>query len=116
LIGLDPALVDYRKLPGWHADRLRATAKVSREELTARGFNVELCYVDRGETAAMVVARARSGHPCDCVLIGAGVRTDPERFLLFERLINVVHQQALEARICFNTNPTDTTAAVLRWA
>jgi hypothetical protein len=51
----------------------------------------------------------------DCVLIGAGVRLDPEHFLLFEKLINVVHEHAPTARICFNTNPGDTAAAVMRW-
>ena len=51
----------------------------------------------------------------DCVLIGAGVRLDPEHFLLFEKLINVVHEYAPKAKICFNTSPGDTAAAVMRW-
>ena len=52
----------------------------------------------------------------DAVLIGAGVRTAPDHFLLFEKLINAVHRHAPQAAICFNTNPTDTAAAVQRWA
>lgn len=32
--------------------------------------------------------------PFDCVLIGAGVRTLTVHFLLFEKLINVVHAHA----------------------
>jgi len=35
--------------------------------------------------------------------------------LLFEKLINVVHAQAPDAKICFNTTPADTSEAVRRW-
>jgi hypothetical protein len=51
----------------------------------------------------------------DCVLVGAGVRKLDKHFLLFERLINVVHEHAPDARICFNTKPDDTADAVRRW-
>jgi hypothetical protein len=49
------------------------------------------------------------------VVIGAGVRLPPVYFLLFERLINVVHTHAPDARIAFNTKPTDNAEAVQRW-
>jgi hypothetical protein len=48
-------------------------------------------------------------------MIGAGVRKDEEHFLLFEKAINVIHWHAPDARICFNTGPTDSAAAVRRW-
>jgi hypothetical protein len=51
----------------------------------------------------------------DCILIGAGVRTNPRNFMLFENLINVVHEHAPHARLCFNTLPSDTAEAVKRW-
>src|SRR3974377_2398908 len=35
--------------------------------------------------------------------------------LLFEKLINVVHKHAPQAKLCFNTLPSDTAAAVKRW-
>ena len=49
-------------------------------------------------------------------MIGAGVRKNDEHFLLFERLVNVAHEHAPRARIAFNTGPTDSDAAILRWA
>jgi hypothetical protein len=49
------------------------------------------------------------------VLIGAGIRAMPGNFLLFEKLINVVHANAPQAKLCFNTRPTDTAEAVMRW-
>jgi hypothetical protein len=47
-------------------------------------------------------------------LIGAGLR-DPEQLLLFEKLLNLVHEQAPRARICFNSTPADSAEAVQRW-
>ena len=48
-------------------------------------------------------------------LIGAGVPANPSNFILFEKLISVVHEHAPRAKICFNTMPSDTAAAVKRW-
>ena len=56
------------------------------------------------------------GDSFDVVMIGAGVRKDDEHFLVFEQLVNVVHEHAPRARIAFNTGPTDSTAAIQRWA
>ena len=53
------------------------------------------------------------GYPA--VMIGAGVRTDPAQFLLFERLLNLVHAAAPAAKLCFNTSPDSTLAAIRRW-
>jgi hypothetical protein len=35
--------------------------------------------------------------------------------LLFEKLVNVVHEQAPHTKIAFNTAPEDTAASVQRW-
>jgi hypothetical protein len=46
-------------------------------------------------------------------MIGAGLRA-PSQLLLFEKLINLVHERAPRAAICFNTSPADTVEAVQR--
>jgi hypothetical protein len=43
------------------------------------------------------------------------VRANPSNLLLFEKLINVVHQHAPQARLCFNQLPSDIADAVKRW-
>jgi len=43
------------------------------------------------------------------------LRLPPERLLLFEKIINLVHRLAPNARICFNTRPADSAEAVQRW-
>src|SRR5438045_549 len=43
------------------------------------------------------------------------VRGIPTHFILFEKLINLVHEHAPHARFCFNTKPSDTAEAVRHW-
>jgi hypothetical protein len=118
LIGLDPALIDFSK-PGYppdmNAEKVMRGIKASEEELTRLGYRVEMCLTDFGATAEAVVERALEQKPFECVMIGAGVRTVPANLFLFEKLINVVHRHAPQAKICFNTLPSDTAEAVKRW-
>jgi formylmethanofuran dehydrogenase subunit B len=79
------------------------------------GYDAEVLYIDLGTTAESAITKKLTHTRFDCVLIGAGVRTSVEHFLNFEKVVNIVHQHAPSARICFNTNPFDSTAAFQRW-
>ena len=116
VIGLEPDLVDFSTMPDMSADKVRAGLDADQAKLAGLGYEAELCLTDLGETAADVVGRKLAEKPFDCVVIGAGIRTIPAYFLLFETLVNVVHRAAPGARICFNTKPSDTAEAVQRWA
>jgi len=117
VIGLDPTLIDFSQpgyAPGMDATKVLAGLKFSEDELTRLGYSVEMCLTDFGETAEAVVQRQLKER-FDCILIGAGIRANPSNFILFEKLINVVHEHAPQAKICFNTVPSDTADAVKRW-
>jgi hypothetical protein len=79
------------------------------------GYDTVSCLIDLGETAEAVTAAALRTKRFDCVVIGAGLRQPAPQLLLFEKIINLVHALAPDAKICFNTNPADTAAAVQRW-
>ena len=118
VIGLDPALIDFSQpgyAPGMDATKVLAGIKSSENELTRLGCSVQTCLTDFGQTAATVVQIQLEQNHFDCILIGAGVRTNPSNLLLFEKLINVVHEHAPRAKLCFNTTPSDTAEAVKRW-
>lgn len=114
-IGLDPEVVDYERWPGLTAEKLRGALQADRDALEAAGYDVAVCFIDRGETAERAVGEALSATSYDAVMVGAGVRKDDEHFLLFEKVLNVVHRGAPAAKLCFNTGPTDSFAAVRRW-
>lgn len=118
VIGLDPTLIDFSQPgypPGMTATKVFAGLQACEDELTGLGYSVQMCFTDFGETAESVVRDHLSQKRFNCVLIGAGVRAVPANLLLFEKLINVVHEHAPHARLCFNTVPSDTAAAVQRW-
>ena len=118
VIGLDPGLIDFSQpgyAPGMDATKVLAGLRSSEDELTGLGYSVQTCLTDFGETAEAVVRSRLKEKPFDCILIGAGVRANPSNLLLFEKLINVVHEHAPQAKLCFNTMPGDTAAAVRRW-
>jgi len=115
LIGFEPTLLDYATIPDLDAAKVMAALKADEARLQGLGYEVELCLIDLGETADTVVLDRLRQKQFNCILIGAGVRTIPKYFILFEKLINVVHEHAPQAKLCFNTKPSDTAEAVQRW-
>ena len=117
LIGLDPKVVDYASLPTpLDEPTLRAGLAADEQKLRELGYDARWLLVDRGETAESVATAKLKAETFDCILIGAGIRTVPPLFLLFEKLVNAVHALAPHSKICFNTRPEDTAESVQRWA
>jgi hypothetical protein len=119
LVGLDPVLIDFSG-PDFApmnltAERVLSALRLDSERLRGLGYEVDACLTDFGETAERVVEDKLRTKPWDCVLIGGGIRLIPSSFLLFEKLINVVHANASQAKLCFNTKPGDSAEAVMRW-
>lgn len=115
-IGIEPTLVDLAVAPpGTTAEMLAKGISAVVQKLNDSGYEAHWCPVDLGETAEATVTKALAERPVDCVVIGAGIRAGAPYFLLFEKLLNVVHAKAPQAKICFNTTPADTLDAVQRW-
>lgn len=119
LIGFNPDLLDFSSPElapmNLTAEKVRTGVHADRDRLNAMGYDATVCFVDLGVTADKTVADALRAKSYQGVLIGAGIRTNPRFFLVFEKLINVVHEHAPKAKICFNTKPSDSAEAVKRW-
>lgn len=115
LIGWHPDAVDFSRYPGMSADKLRAALEGDCNTLNQQGYEASILYIESADSAFNTATNALQNTRYDCVLIGAGVRRDDDSFLVFEQLINAVHQSAPQAKICFNTNPSDSADAVKRW-
>jgi hypothetical protein len=113
-LGLDPAFVRLPDNPELTPEIVRAFIEMQLDRIRALGYDVHSCLVDTGDTAESVTSSLLRAQSFDIVLIGAGLR-DPDRLLLFEKLINLVHSLAPGARICFNSTPADSAEAVQRW-
>lgn len=119
VIGLEPTLVDFTdpvlRAANLDAAKISAALDADVGRLQELGYDAHLCLTDLGETAEAVVLERLGQKQFDCIVIGAGVRTVPRHFLLFETLINVLHDHAPHAKLAFNTKPDDTAEAVQRW-
>lgn len=120
IVGIDPYLIDfnapeYAAFPGLTAEKIEATLKGAVATLSEKGFEADVCWTDFGQTAAEILQKKLNAHKYTCVMVAAGIRVPAANFQLFETLVNVVHDNAPGASICFNTNPGDTIAAIERW-
>ena len=114
-IGLDPRYADFAAMPGLTPEVVRAWIDAQIEAMRAQGYEVESCLVDTGEEAHLAVEGVLRARAFDCVVIGNGLRTPPDQLLLFERIVNLVHDLAPGSRIAFNSKPSDTLEAAQRW-
>ena len=116
LIGLRSDCVDYEKWPQLTRDKLEAAFEEVVLQLSKEGYTGIRCLTDQGKTASEQIEKALKKENPDIVLVGAGVRTDPDLLLLFEKVINAIHKYAPPAKIAFNRLPYDSVEAVKRWS
>jgi hypothetical protein len=119
-IGLHPDVIDYdspefARFPGLTPGKLQAAHDGNIEQLRQAGFDVDGCQVDLGETAVDVVRRAITGKRYDAVLIGAGIRLVAGNTLLFEAIVNTVHEHLPAARFIFNQDAVTSPDDIRRW-
>jgi hypothetical protein len=118
VIGLDPDFIDFTTpqiaATGVTAEKIRAGLEGDGERLKGMGYGADVLWVDDGKTAHSALRDQLGATQYDCVVIGAGLRTLPPYALLFEALVNLVHEAAPHAKFAFNTNPADTAEAVQR--
>ena len=119
-VGLQPELINYADpayaaFPGMTAEKVQAGLDHDIALLRDMGFDAELCLVDFGDTAEAVLKGRLLAKTYECLMLGAGVRLVAKNTVLFEKLVNIAHQHAPGAKICFNTGPKDSAAAVQRW-
>jgi trans-aconitate methyltransferase len=118
IIGEDPALIDFSAPgapPDMDADKVMRGLNASRDRLEQAGHDIRILLTKDAETVEALVSEALRDRHYDVVVVGAGLRTLPPLAEQFERLMNVLHRQAPEAKLAFNSQPDDSDKAALRW-
>lgn len=116
MIGLKSTAVDFDKWPQLSVEKLETAFVQVLNEVKDEGFDGEWCLVDADDSAVEDVSAALARFDPDIVLVGAGVRTDPDHLHLFEIILNTAHHAAPNAKFAFNSLPYDTLDALRRWA
>ena len=105
LIGIDPKLIDpnLSTATGWDANRVRAAAQDANKRLVELGYKLQSCLDPRG-TDESVVSDTLSREKFDSIMVGVGVRVLSQNTIVFEKIMNTIHQKAPpSSKICFNT-------------
>ena len=87
----------------------------SRDRLKGLGHEARILLTKDATTVDAQVSEALKESRYDVIVIGAGLRTLPPMAEQFERLINVLHEKAPQAKLAFNSQPADSDKAALRW-
>jgi hypothetical protein len=117
-IGQQPETVDFSDPalpPGFDAARIHAGIAIGMQQMADRGWEADLCLVQPDASATQAVRQHLAAKVYDAIVIGGGIRIPPKSLLLFEQLVNAVHQAAPTAAMAFNTMPQDTADAAARW-
>jgi hypothetical protein len=115
-IGLDPAALDFSRIPGLTPEILDQRIETGARAVRAAGLDAVSCIVGASpDEAEATLRRALAGDSFGVAMIGGGIRAQPEHTLLFERIVNVLCDAAPGIRLCFNTSPETTIDAIRRW-
>jgi hypothetical protein len=118
IIGEDPDLI-YFSAPGvppdMDAHKVMEGLNGSRDRLKGLGHEARILLTRDAATVDAQVSEALKESCYDVIVIGAGLRTLPPMIEQFERLINVLHEKAPQAKLAFNSKPADSDKAALRW-
>jgi trans-aconitate methyltransferase len=118
IIGEDPTLIDFSAPgvpPDMDADKVMRGLNDSQNRLEHAGHDARILLTKDAQTVEAQVSEALRDHHYDVIVIGAGLRTLPPMARQFERLMNVLHEQAPQAKLAFNSRPDDSDKAALRW-
>ncbi len=118
IIGEDPDLIDFSAPgvpPGMSAQKVIEGLSGSCDRLKGLGHEANILLTRDAATIDKQVSEALEESRYDVIVIGAGLRTLPPMAEQFERLINVLHEKAPQAKLAFNSQPADSDKAALRW-
>ena len=117
LIGIAPDAVDLTDPdlpPGITHEQIAAGIETALADMRGRGWQADFCSLRMDGTAEATIAKSLA-TPCDCVVIGGGIRMPTKGLAFFETVVNAVGKVAPGMPIAFNTRPENSGEAAARW-
>lgn len=115
LIGVDTSKFLNSNIPGYDPAEVHRQSVISKDKLNEMGYDAKWCYIDitSNDPSEKLLTELMTNQ-FDCMLVGAGLRKRPDQLRLLEKLINIIHEHAIGAKICFNEEVHDTVDTVTR--
>lgn len=114
LIGVDTTKLAGTSVTEFDSATIRKEAEEALQSLISEGYEARWHFMDLTNNPLQRLTNDLKENAYDGVLVGAGIRRRPETLGLFEAVVNTVHFNAPNSKICFNADVYDTVAAVKR--
>lgn len=106
--------LDHPSIPVEDRPKLVKRLSDLQESMKAAGYNYEIIgYSPEGGLDGFR-HRLRT-EPCDGVLIGGGVVSNPDMSHFFEQIVDAVHEAAPRAKVMFHSHSVDVQTTIERW-
>ena len=106
--------MDHPSIPA--EERPKVTKRLSdlQERMRAAGYNYEIIYASPEGGLEAFKHQLRT-QPCDGVLIGGGVASDPAMTYFMEQIVDATHEVVPKAKIMFFNHSDDVRTIIERW-
>jgi hypothetical protein len=106
--------LDHPSIPEEERPKLRKRLHELKERMTGAGYKYEIIHASP-ETGLESFKDQLRTQPCDGVLIGGGVASNPAMSYFMEQIIDATHEVVPKAKIMFFNHSVDVQTTVERW-
>ena len=106
--------LDHPSIPAEERPKLEKRLSALQETMRGAGYNFEVVHASP-ESGLHDFKRKLRTQPCDGVLIGGGVASNPALTYFMEQIIDATHEAAPKAKIMFFSHSVDVRVTVERW-
>jgi L-seryl-tRNA(Ser) seleniumtransferase len=106
--------LDHPSIPVEDRPALSKRLSGLQERMRAAGYAYEIIHYSPEGGLEGFKHRLRT-EPCDGVLIGGGVVSNPEMTYFLEQIVDAVHEAAPHAKVMFHSHSVDVRTTIERW-
>ncbi len=106
--------LDHASIPVEERPKIAKRLSDLQERMRRAGYRYEIVYASPESGLESFRHQLRT-EPCDGVLIGGGVASNPAMTYFMEQIVNTTHEAAPQAKIMFFDHSTDVLVTVERW-
>jgi hypothetical protein len=106
--------LDHPSIPA--EDRPELTTRLAnlKQTMQAAGYDYQIVHASPA-TGLDHFRQLLQNQPCDGVLLGGGVVSNPELSYFMEQIVNATHEEAPQAKIMFHSHAIGILTTVERW-
>jgi hypothetical protein len=106
--------LDHPSIPAEERPKITRRLSELQQRMRAAGYSYEIIQASP-EGGLEGFKHQLQTQPCDGVLIGGGVASDPDMSYFMEQIIDATHEVAPKAKIMFHNHAVDPRTTVNNW-